>query len=39
VQWHPERTYHADEPSKAIFREFVKAARSWKPREVSESVG
>jgi len=39
VQWHPERTYAADEPSKAIFREFVKAARSWKPREVSESVG
>lgn len=39
VQWHPERTYEVDEPSKAIFREFVQAARSWKPREVSESVG
>jgi putative glutamine amidotransferase len=39
VQWHPERTYHNDEPSKAIFREFMNAARSWKPREVSESVG
>ena len=39
VQWHPERTYSVDQPSKAIFREFVKAARSWKPREVSESVG
>jgi putative glutamine amidotransferase len=39
VQWHPERTYQSDEPSKAIFREFVKAARTWKPREVSESVG
>jgi putative glutamine amidotransferase len=39
VQWHPERTYEDDEPSKAIFREFVKAAREWKPREVSESVG
>lgn len=39
VQWHPERTFEADEPSKAIFREFVKAAREWKPREVSESVG
>jgi putative glutamine amidotransferase len=39
VQWHPERTYENDEPSKAIFREFVKAAREWKPREVSESVG
>jgi putative glutamine amidotransferase len=39
VQWHPERTYEKDEPSKTIFREFVKAAREWKPREVSESVG
>ena len=39
VQWHPERTYQSDEPSKAIFREFVNAARTWRPREVSESVG
>jgi len=39
VQWHPERTYRVDPPSKAIFREFMKAVRSWKPREVSESVG
>jgi len=39
VQWHPERSYRLDEPSKAIFREFVNAVRSWKPREVSESVG
>ena len=39
VQWHPERTYNVDEPSNAIFRAFVKAARSFKPREVSESVG
>lgn len=38
VQWHPERTYEVDQPSKAIFREFVKAARSFKPKEVSESV-
>lgn len=39
VQWHPERTYQSDEPSKAIFRKFVNEARTWKPREVSESVG
>lgn len=39
LQWHPERTYEKDEPSKKIFREFVNAARSWKPREVSESIG
>jgi putative glutamine amidotransferase len=39
VQWHPERSYTLDEASKAIFREFMNAVRSWKPREVSESVG
>jgi len=39
VQWHPERTYQSDEPSQAIFREFISAARKWKPRSVSESVG
>ena len=39
VQWHPERTYDNDQPSRNIFREFVHAAQSWKPREVSESVG
>jgi putative glutamine amidotransferase len=39
VQWHPERSYNLDEPSKAIFRAFMNAVRSWKPREVSESVG
>src|SRR6185312_10661980 len=38
VQWHPERTYYLDEPSKAIFRAFVQAVKQWKPREVSESV-
>jgi putative glutamine amidotransferase len=27
VQWHPERTYHEDEPSRAIFRAFIEAAR------------
>lgn len=39
VQWHPERTYEKDEPSKKIFRGFVNAASAWRPREVSESVG
>lgn len=28
VQWHPERSVDADEPSRAIFRAFVDAARS-----------
>lgn len=27
VQWHPERTYEEDEPSRAIFRAFIDAAR------------
>jgi len=27
VQWHPERTVESDEPSRAIFRAFVEAAR------------
>jgi putative glutamine amidotransferase len=27
VQWHPERTVESDEPSRAIFRAFVDAAR------------
>jgi len=39
VQWHPERSYDQDAPSRAIFHAFVEAARSWKPREISESVG
>jgi putative glutamine amidotransferase len=29
VQWHPERTYEHDEPSRAIFRAFLAAAREW----------
>ena len=39
VQWHPERSYDQDAASRAIFHAFVEAARSWKPREISESVG
>jgi putative glutamine amidotransferase len=39
VQWHPERSYEEDAPSRAIFRAFVEAARTWKPREISESLG
>jgi putative glutamine amidotransferase len=38
VQWHPERTFDVNPVSQAIFREFVAAAREWKPREVRESV-
>ena len=29
VQWHPERSVDADEPSRAIFRALVDAARAW----------
>ncbi|HYK38033.1 type 1 glutamine amidotransferase [Alloacidobacterium sp.] len=38
VQWHPERTFAGDAASQVIFRDFVDAARNWKPREVRESV-
>ena len=39
VQWHPERSYDQDAASRTIFHAFVEAARTWKPREISESVG
>jgi putative glutamine amidotransferase len=29
VQWHPERSVENDEPSRAIFRALVEAARAW----------
>lgn len=32
VQWHPERSVDADEPSRAIFRALVEAAESLKQR-------
>ena len=38
VQWHPERTYTESPFSRAIFAEFVHAARAWHPRPVTESV-
>jgi putative glutamine amidotransferase len=30
VQWHPERTYEMSAVSRAIFEEFIKAAKDWK---------
>jgi putative glutamine amidotransferase len=38
VQWHPERTYTSSHFSRSIFAAFVRAAESWKPRPVTESV-
>lgn len=38
VQWHPERTYSMSPFSRAIFAAFVKAANSWAPRRIDESV-
>lgn len=29
VQWHPEKSYEHDEPSRALFRALVEAARAW----------
>lgn len=31
VQWHPERTYRQSAFSRAIFAEFVEAAKTWRP--------
>ncbi len=38
VQWHPERTYAENEFSRALFANFVGAAKAWQPRRVEESV-
>jgi len=38
VQWHPERTYDANEFSRALFAAFARAAAAWQPRRVEESV-
>lgn len=35
VQWHPERTFETDAASKALFTEFVTAAKNYKPRLVA----
>ena len=29
VQWHPERSFQTDAPSRAIFASFLEAARHW----------
>jgi putative glutamine amidotransferase len=36
VQWHPERTYAQSAFSRAIFTEFVRAAKSWRPTQAGE---
>jgi putative glutamine amidotransferase len=36
VQWHPERTYAQSAFSRAIFTEFVRAAKSWQPTQAGE---
>ncbi|HUS19102.1 MAG TPA: gamma-glutamyl-gamma-aminobutyrate hydrolase family protein [Terriglobales bacterium] len=38
VQWHPERSFETDAASKALFEEFVTAAKNYKPRPVAVSV-
>jgi putative glutamine amidotransferase len=38
VQWHPERTYAQRLLSRAIFADFVEAAKAWQPPVVAESV-
>ena len=38
VQWHPERTYSVSAVSRAIFAEFVKAAKEWRAPRLEQSV-
>jgi putative glutamine amidotransferase len=38
VQWHPERTFDSSALSRELFAEFIRAAASWKPRRIEESV-
>jgi len=38
VQWHPERTYVTSALSRALFAAFVRAAESWQPHRIEESV-
>jgi putative glutamine amidotransferase len=38
VQWHPERSFDSDPASKALFEEFLTAAKNYKPRPVAVSV-
>ncbi len=33
VQWHPERSFGDDAPSRALFKAFVEAAREWHHRQ------
>ena len=39
VQWHPERSVHDDEPSRAIFRALIQAARARHRKLVGEFEG
>lgn len=38
VQWHPERTYMGNAFSRSIFAAFIRAAETWEPRRIEESV-
>jgi putative glutamine amidotransferase len=38
VQWHPERSYAANEFSRAILLAFVRAVAAWGPKRIEESV-
>lgn len=38
VQWHPERTYTHSGLSRALFAALGRAAETWQPRRIEESV-
>jgi putative glutamine amidotransferase len=33
VQWHPERSFQSDEPSRHLFESLVKEAERWQARQ------
>ena len=39
VQWHPERSFQSDEPSRRLFEWFVKEAERWQARKTEGSRG
>ena|SRR5215472_12392489 len=38
VQWHPERSFEGDEPSRRLFESFVKVSERWRVRRPESSA-
>jgi putative glutamine amidotransferase len=39
VQWHPERDFETEEPSRQLFKAFVQAAREWRAPQEEITAG